>query len=333
MQSSSKSCFAKPLSHIYIEHAIATHPRTVSLVHRFPDAQNVYIDSYKHVFNRSHQNFDLQKKTPKLILAQKQVPHVYPFSEKCQMAAFEKAVYVTPVLGCRFDCDFCFLHGMYNSANPVIFVNIEEMQTELSQKAAESNTPLFVSLSYETDLLALEPICEMLPDWIAFSRRSPNLFFECRTRSGLFQKIAKEKPQQNFLLSWSLNPDEIITQFEHGAPNLNSRLRAARQALAAGWPVRLCFDPIIPIPDWQSSYRRLFKHVFDTLPARQLYDVTTGPFRMGSDFFKRIRKQRPWCDLYYKEMIIGTDSFNNVIVEGLQQYVPMEKVVIWKSQL
>ena len=332
MPSLKKSCFAKPFSHIYVERSVRTHPRTQRLLRQLQGGTVVEIDSYRHVFNRGKQNFALQKKSPKLILAKKQAPHVYPFSHNCQQAQFENAVYVTPALGCRFDCDFCFLHGMYSSANLVFFVNIEDTFEELAQMIAQANRPLLVSISYETDLLALETLCGTLSDWIAFCRLHPMMFMECRSRSGLFNKIESIPPADNFVLSWSLNPKEVIDLYEHGAPAFESRLSAARSAVNKGWHVRLCFDPVIPIPDWEAIYPRFFETVFDTIPSSQLYDVTVGSFRMGRDFFKRIRRRRPWCDLYFQDSNIDPEAFNRVIMGSLKKFVAEEKLIQWKSQ-
>jgi spore photoproduct lyase len=315
-----------------VERAVADHPRTQRIISRLPGATVVQIETYKHIFNRPKQNFELQKKSPKLILAAKQPPFTYPFSANCPQAEFNRAVYVTPALGCRFDCDFCFLHGMYNSANLVVFVNTEDVFNALDRMESDEQSPLLTSISYETDLLAMEPICGFTEEWIDFSRNHANIMFECRTRSGQFKRISEIPPSPNFLLSWSLNPQQVITQLEHGAPSLDHRLQAAKEAMAAGWHVRLCFDPVVPIPQWQIEYRVLFEKVFASLEGDKLYDVTTGPFRMGKDFFKRIRRHRPWCDLFYKEMKIGSERFNDDIITPLSEYISREKLIIWESQ-
>ncbi|MBN2529711.1 MAG: DNA photolyase [Deltaproteobacteria bacterium] len=341
MLSSKKSCFANPFSHIYIEHAIRHHPTTLRIINGLPRATILEIASYKHIFNRGKQNFELQKKSPKLILAQKQPPFVYPFSQNCQQAGFKQAVYVTPALGCRFNCDFCFLHGMYNSANLVVFVNTEDVFAELNAILNSSpsspllsptgdHCPLFVSISYETDLIALESICGLAGDWIEFCRQHPNVFVECRTRSGQIKQLSSPPSPGNFLLAWSLNPDEVIRRYEHGAPGLEKRLTAVDAALSEGWPVRICFDPILPGPGFEKRYSQLFETVFSRIPADSLFDVTAGPFRMGKDFFKRIRRQRPWCDLFYPSENVDSTTTYSAILQRLCDFVPEGKLVVWE---
>ena len=46
---------------IYVEEAILDHPRTRSVLARFPQAQLVPCARYGEVFNRNQQSFRLQK--------------------------------------------------------------------------------------------------------------------------------------------------------------------------------------------------------------------------------------------------------------------------------
>jgi spore photoproduct lyase len=53
-------------SHIYIEEAALKHPVTQSILGRFPHAKTIEIGHYKDLFNRSNQNFQVQKSSQKL---------------------------------------------------------------------------------------------------------------------------------------------------------------------------------------------------------------------------------------------------------------------------
>ncbi|MBN2340042.1 MAG: radical SAM protein [Deltaproteobacteria bacterium] len=333
MTNSRNSCFAKPYSHIYVEQQIAEAPRAIDILNRFGNAEIVRIDTYKQVFNRPKQQFDLQKKSAKIILAKKQPPYLQPFSNQCQKSEFPNAVYVTPALGCVYDCDFCFLHGMYNSANIVVFVNIDDIQKAICKTHEEQNrTPLWVSISYETDLLALDSLGAAVAPWIAFAHQHPNIFMECRTRSSAFHRIAMHSPPPNFILAWSLSPREHAQKYEHRAPRIEQRLRAAKEAIDMGWKVRLCFDPVLNDTHLSDIFQRLFSDTFAQLDACKLFDVTLGPFRMGNDFFKRIQRARPQCDLFYRKIELEPEPFDRAIVKEIQKYVPREKLVLWQSQ-
>ncbi len=109
---------------IYIEEAVADHPRTKSICARFPKATKVYCKHYGEIFNRKAQNFRLQKKQPALILAHKHKNHVLDAPDGYGIGG-RRNYYFSHMLNCVYDCRYCFLQGMYRSANYVIFVNYE----------------------------------------------------------------------------------------------------------------------------------------------------------------------------------------------------------------
>ena len=113
------------MKRIYIERAIRTHPRTQRVLARYPNAVLIEIDRYGEVFNRRDQNFRLQKKNPALILAQKHDGFVLPTPPGYGIGGAHN-FYFSHLLNCVYDCRYCFLQGMYRSANYVLFVNYED---------------------------------------------------------------------------------------------------------------------------------------------------------------------------------------------------------------
>ena len=52
------------LETIYVEDAVASHPRAQSILSRFPKATAIPVTRCGEVFNRNRQNFRLQKRKP-----------------------------------------------------------------------------------------------------------------------------------------------------------------------------------------------------------------------------------------------------------------------------
>lgn len=71
-------------SHIYIEKEAYNFPMTSEILSKFKNAVNVEIDDYKKLFSRTRQNFILQKRTPKLILAVKKDKYLYEGAKVCE---------------------------------------------------------------------------------------------------------------------------------------------------------------------------------------------------------------------------------------------------------
>ncbi|MDP7072446.1 MAG: hypothetical protein QF430_06160, partial [Candidatus Marinimicrobia bacterium] len=78
------------------------------------------------------------------------------------------------------------------------------------------------------------------------------------------------------------------------------RINAVQQAIEKGWKVRLCLDPVIPVPGWRKIYSDFIEKIKKDIPVEGIRDVTVGTFRMGKDFFKRARKRMPPSDVYYE---------------------------------
>lgn len=62
---------------------------------------------------------------------------------------------------------------MYPSANIVVFVNLEDIFAQVEQVL--ENHPLYLCVSYDTDLLAMEQIIGYAGEWCDFASKHENL--------------------------------------------------------------------------------------------------------------------------------------------------------------
>jgi len=115
---------------IYIESAVRDHPRARGLLDRYHDLPVVEIERYGEVFNRRAQNFRLQKSNPALIIAHKTGRRVLAAPEGYGLGG-DHNYYFSHMLNCIYDCRYCFLQGMYQSAHQVLFVNYEDFGVEI----------------------------------------------------------------------------------------------------------------------------------------------------------------------------------------------------------
>lgn len=278
-------------SHIYIEERAFSYPDTENILSRFPQAAKIPIGHYKDIFSRHNQNYRLQKQSQNLILAVKEPPFLYPGALVCQDFGNHHFYYTSPVLNCLYDCEYCYLQGMYPSANLVVFVNTEDFFREIDTRLADH--PLYLSISYDTDLLALEPLLGLCERWIQFTHERPLLTIEIRTKSAAFKSICHLPPSDRIILAWTLSPEPIAADYEHGTPPLKKRLKALKKAGELGWKLRLCFDPLIYVPNWQEYYQEAVAQTFQTLSKTTITDASIGVFRVSSGYLKKMRRQSP----------------------------------------
>ena len=123
-------------------------------------AKTVYIEIITDIFNRRHQNFCAQKQAPALILAKKRGSL---FIRAPRFARTLKSLfyYTSCIMNCIYDCEYCYLQGMYPSGNGGFFVNLEDIFAEVDKLLLKH--PVYLCVSYDTDLLALEGIAGCAP--------------------------------------------------------------------------------------------------------------------------------------------------------------------------
>ena len=277
---------------IYFEESISEHPRTLGIFERFPQATRVPCSNYQEVFNPHGQNFRLQKKKPSLILAQKEGNFALPIPESYGVGG-KTNYYFSHMLNCLYDCRYCFLQGMYSSANYVLFVNYEDFLKDIVQKTSESPEPAWFFSGYDCDSLALDSISQFSSFFLPHFSKLSNSYLELRTKSVNIKPLLKSEAVPNIITAFSFTPQEISEQIEKGVPSVNSRIEAMKKLTSHGWQIGLRIDPIIDCSNFTDRYTNLFQNIFSNIPEEQIHSVSLGAFRMPSTFFKKIEKLYP----------------------------------------
>jgi len=285
---------------IYLETAASTHPRSRAILDRFPAATVIPCDTYTEVFNRKAQNFRLQKQQPALILANKFDNFILPAPTAFGIGS-QHNFYFSHMLNCLYDCRYCFLQGMYQSAHYVLFVNYEDFAASIiatGKQAVGADSHFFAG--YDCDSLALEPVtgfCEfILPVFASL----PSALLELRTKSTQIRTLLKTDPLPNCVIAFSLSPGSIASALEHKAPSIQRRIAAIQQLQQHGWQIGLRFDPLIYQDGFEQDYLDLFSSVFSQLNTDQIHSVSLGSFRLPKAFFQKIER------LYPEELLIAS---------------------------
>ena len=337
-----------PFSHIYIEEALLGGEEAEAILWKFPKAKCIPIRHYKDLFNRRKQNRALQEKSRKLILAKKEGPRIYPGAPVCQSFSESAFYYASLLMNCPFHCEYCYLQGMYPSANLVLFLNLEDYFSDCQRLIKEKGS-LYLCISYDTDLLALEELYPFVERFARFLEEEPDLRIEVRTKAGgesLFRRLLKmhlsEDAKKRLIFAFTLSPEKIVSEAEHGTAGLKGRLKAIKMAMEEGFTLRLCFDPMLYHADWESLYTELLETVFREIPMEKLYDVSVGSFRISESYLKAMTKAcgaSPYTsfpyentDGYYhysKELLLKMEGF---LEQRLLEKLPKEKIFRWTEE-
>lgn len=278
---------------IYVEEELKNHPSVKDIIHKLKTQNIIYIKHYKDILNQTGGNWDVQKKYQKIILAHRKENFFYQGSYLTPNFGYDLFFYNTLAINCLYDCSYCYLQGMYNTPHLVIFVNNVDFinaTKELLKKHA--NKKIYLALSYDTDLPAIEHLYPYCAEWINFAKENNNLTIEIRTKSNNISFLNNILPIDNVILAWSILPEKIIHLFEPATPNLKQRISAINQAVSNGWKVMLCIDPLIAIPDYKTIYSDFIKQISIEIPLQKIHKISLGTFRMNADFFKNVKKNK-----------------------------------------
>lgn len=284
---------------VYVEQEVKHHPRTLAILQRLKKATVIEIERYGEVFNPKSQNFRLQKNNPALILAKKQQGFALPAPEGYGVGGDEN-YYFSHMLNCVYDCRYCFLQGMYQSANYVLFVNYEDYFDEIKQISQQNPNKKFWFFSgYDCDSLAMEPITHFCDAALEAFASLDNAFLELRTKSTQIRQLLRHQPNPNVITAFSFTEMTSHQQLEQGVPSIEKRIEAMRQIQQKGWPIGLRLDPLVFHPNYQSDFKALLQQIFNTINPETVHSVSLGVFRMPKQTFKKMH------DLYPEEKLFN----------------------------
>lgn len=282
-------------SHVYVESELLSpewKEETRKILARFPRAEVVEVAHYGEVTQRRALSWNQQKRSPKLVLALKKSELIYPCTDVAPDFGHPNFYYSVPMQNCLYDCEYCYLQGMYTSPHMVYFVNQNALIEKATELARELGS-LYLCIAYDNDLLAVENLLGVAGRWIEGLRSCAEIKVELRTKSANFRPLSALQPSPNFVLAWTLSPELVIARYEAKTPSLEARLRALREAAEAGWKVRLCLDPLLPVDDWKNHYGALLQRIDQEGLWSHFQDASYGLFRLPKQFLRQARKARP----------------------------------------
>jgi len=322
-------------SHIYVEKKILDNKNTLEILSKFRDAKIIEIDNYKEVFSSNNQDFHLQKLRQNLILASNKPNMIYEGAVVCEDFENDNFYYTSSIINCVYDCEYCYLQGVYSSGNIVIFVDIEKVFEEVEELYNKLKS-LYLCVSYDTDLLAIENICSFSEKWYHFIKDKKDLKIELRTKSANIDKFLNLDVLDNFIIAFTLSPKDIALKNEKYTASFKNRVKAIKELQNKGWKVRICIDPLIYTDDFEKNYSEMIEYLFSEIDKNKVIDVSIGVFRTSKEYLKKMRNQNKKSEiLYYPfECIDGVYTYSDklksymidFIKEKFLKYINIERI-------
>ena len=311
---------------VFIERQVTEHPNTKLILERLPNSNVIEINRHQELFNKRQQNFRLQKKNPALILAKKYENFVLPAPIGFGMDA-RKSYYFSHMFNCIYDCRYCFLQGMYSSANYLLFVNYEDFFQAIFNKINKyQNSSLTFFSGYDCDSLAFEKISRFAQRSLDFFEIYPMTDFELRTKSINIGSLLARNPVKNCIVAFSLSPQKIANVLDVKAPSVARRITAIKKLAQSGWLVGLRFDPLIFCAGWEIMYSELISDIMRGLDISKIHSVSYGPLRYPKEMYKRITELYPESKLlsFPMQKSGNTISYGPEIEERMSEFIQKE---------
>lgn len=187
--------------------------------------------------------------------------------------------------GCYYNCDWCFLKATYRANQNYITVRVQydKLKEQITKKLAKASGPVLFNTGELADSLSMEHLTKAAQTFIPFFGESENGYLYMLTKSTNVDDILKLKHNGHTILTWSLNANLVSNNYEIGAPDLASRLKAAKKAQQAGYRIRVRLDPVVPIMGWQHHYAGTIRRIFEEIKPER---VTIGTLRFEEGFIR-----------------------------------------------
>jgi len=188
--------------------------------------------------------------------------------------------------GCFYQCDWCYLKLTFRDVRPYINVKAQYdvIKKKLQWRINQSVEPVMFNSGELADSLTMEHLTRAGREFIPWFGTTSNGYLFMLTKSANVDDILELPHNGHTIIAWSINNAEVSRQFEIGAPSCEQRLEAARKVQAAGYPLRLRLDPILPIQGWQEAYAETVRQIFSTVQPER---ITLGTLRFEAGFHRR----------------------------------------------
>lgn len=181
---------------------------------------------------------------------------------------------------CNMNCTYCYLQSYLNSRVTKIYSNIEQAMSELENMMKEHpHQPFRVGTGEIIDSLSLDDITLYSRKLIPLFQKYPDWILEFKTKSKKVEQFVDLKGSKNIIVSWSVNPQNIISSEEHGTASLIERITAAEKCRDQGYRLAFHMDPMIWHPEWQKNYSELIEMLLNKFTEEDIHVISIGALR------------------------------------------------------
>lgn len=292
---------------VYVEEGIKDHPRTLSILKKV-QKEPLLIEKFDDLWGRSKKPYLQKRDSLNLFLARKH-GQLLKLAPDAYGSAGEPHYYFIHAYNCIYECQYCYLQGYFNTPDIVLFINHEEIIQEM-EKALLSHpeTRVWFHAGEFSDSLALTHLTGELELYHDFCQKHPEAVIELRTKSVNTRELEKLTPLPNFIISFSLSPDEMARRVDLKTPSTSARLKAMHKLYELGFKIAAHFDPIIFEDQFKARYQELLQTMQELKLTEELEYLSLGVVRFTKEVYRDAERNYPDSVIHTGPMVKSFDG-------------------------
>ncbi len=216
---------------------------------------------------------------------------------------------ISHISNCPFECTYCFLQNYLTDTTLTLIADTKAILHEIQSKTSKQPWRLFRIGSWELgDSLGIHPLNLAAKELIERFKRLKNCILKLRTKSAQVDPLLDVDHGNKTVISWTVNPQEVIKKEEIGTANIDERIRAMEKVVKAGYKIGLHFDPMLLFKNWETAYERLIKDIFSAISPNDVIWISIGSLRFNPEMKTKIENNYPSSKITAQEMILGDDN-------------------------
>lgn len=210
---------------------------------------------------------------------------------------------------CPLECSYCILQAFLNKPVITFHVNVEELVGKMVETIkSRPHQPFRIGTGEHSDSLALDHLFQVNPYLVSVFADLENATLELKTKTDKIESLVGLDHRRKTVVSWSLNPREIIKENEFKTASLDERLQAANKLEKEEYKIGFHFDPLIHYPDWENGYKATITHMLEAVNPKNIAWISMGTLRYINSL-KEIAEQRfPKISIFSNEFIPAEDG-------------------------
>ncbi|MBE0492310.1 MAG: hypothetical protein IBX44_08650 [Sulfurospirillum sp.] len=249
------------------------------------------------------------------------------------------------VESCGFDCSYCSIQSFYHE-NKVVFDT--DFAHKLANLELDANKTYHIGTGQSSDSLLWGNKGGILEALFSFATSHSNVILELKSKSNNIAYLLEHEVPKNVLVTFSLNPQIIITNEEHGSASLHERITAARALADKGILVGFHFHPMVVFENSINEYAKIAKELIKRFTCNEVALVSMGTLTFIKPVLKKLRKRAIHSKILQMPLSNANGKFSYPLEQKKQMfqtlyaafspwhtqvffYLCMEDASLWKS--